>query len=310
MTPRKTVLDDYPRAGELARWGGEAKRTFQLIRKHAGAARRNWLKIGEIAAAVVDGAPRGSGILNRWREAYIPDVNKHELSHAIWCYRHPRAVELVRETVSDPTNIHRMWKAQTDEAVQAFLHQRRNDPEELAKETGLSLFEAQDTLARASRAAARRPAARQPEDVIPFGEEWEAPETAATLAPDPWAAIRLAIDQNPGRRRGARTGDAQGRATAGNANAGPHAHRGGRVMRALTIAFMLAGVGLGSLAFERGISPGGDPYLQALTDANALLAYLGFIAPWVGAFGVVGFVVAGLATGAARAYRAWARAGK
>ena len=110
---------------------------------------------------------------------------------------------MVRETITDPNNIRQQWRLQKNELVAAFLHQRRNDPEELAKEIGVSAFEAEAILKQASRT--RTPTKRVPDDKIdelfePEGHERkeDAPvvNTAGRgIAPDPYSTVATAIDQ-------------------------------------------------------------------------------------------------------------------
>ena len=203
MTQRKSPLAGFPNASELTRWGLEAKRTFTLITRASNKARTQWIHLGGIAWDVKQSAPRNSGILKRWREQYLPGVSDVVLSDAMWCHRNSKAVAMVREKITDPTNIRQQWRVQKSELVAAFLHQRRNDPEELAKEIGVSVFEADAILKQASRA--RTPTKRVPDDKIdelfePEGHERkeDAPvvNTAGRgIAPDPYSTVATAIDQ-------------------------------------------------------------------------------------------------------------------
>ena len=101
---------------------------------------------------------------------------------------------MVRETITDPNNIRQAWRTMKNELLAAFLHQRRNDPDELAKEIGVSLFEAQEELKEASRI--RTPTKRVPDDKIdelfePKGTSGRRDAVVNTagrgIAPDPYS---------------------------------------------------------------------------------------------------------------------------
>lgn len=130
--------------------GQKAKRCTKLIENHSSKARLQWIKLGEYGVEVKDSATPRSGILDRWRVEYLDGrVHKVELSDAIWCYEHPVAIKLVRETITNPQNIRSAHRDIAKEAAANFIEAGRNDVSELAEQLGLFLPEADKLLRKA-----------------------------------------------------------------------------------------------------------------------------------------------------------------
>lgn len=136
--------------------GKVAQRAYKNIAKHAGRARDEWVRIGEIAKQVKESAPPRSGILKRWRAEYLDGkITDVELSDCIWMFENPAALRLVRDSISNPQSVRREWRNVAKDAAASFVQQRRNDLPALAKELGATESEMGVLVAKAKHSADR-----------------------------------------------------------------------------------------------------------------------------------------------------------
>lgn len=153
--------------------GRKARDAARLVEKYASKARLQWLKIGQYGAEVRDSAPPRSGVLGRWRVQYLEGVVRDvELSDAIWCHEHPKAIALIRETITNPQNIRAAWRKVANDAVADFVAAGRNDTSDLADKLGVDaayvqtlINKAHASQQRAAKAKAQRESEKRSEEL-------------------------------------------------------------------------------------------------------------------------------------------------
>lgn len=166
--------------------GRAAHKQYDLAVKHGGKMRDNWTAIGQIAFEVKLATGRGSGVLDRWRGEYLPEVSGPELSDAIWMSERPKAVALVKPSITSPKNIRQEWRDIAKGIVTDFIESGRNDRVALASEIGATDKETEKIV----NAELRRREKEAEGDPAPTVRD----AAAATVAPAYDAILDVASD--------------------------------------------------------------------------------------------------------------------
>lgn len=185
------IKPELPTEKWLKDEGAKARRGYKNIMRNSRRTRSAWIKLGEIAMAVDDASPRGSGVLGAWRLKFLPEITPPMLSDTIWCARYPKAVALVDDNQNFPQAIRKHWRQIAKGKCESFVEQGCNDVHTLAKELGVVASEIARIIERArDKVAGAQQEQTAPEPRVEFA-------TYEGILPDAQTdaeRIRLALD--------------------------------------------------------------------------------------------------------------------